>query len=64
MALPKYLLQDGHRQLKRENIKTEMIKAKEMVRTVFGGSPKIAVELPSTERRAINASIIGPTAMI
>jgi hypothetical protein len=41
-----------------------MINAKEMVRTVFDGSPKIPVGLPSTERRAINASIIGPTAMI
>ena len=50
--------------MNRENIKTEMIKAKEIPRTVFGGSPKIPVGLPSTEKRAINASIIGPTAMI
>jgi hypothetical protein len=64
MGLPKYLLQAGHRQLKRENINTEMIKAKVMPRTMFGGSPKIPVGLPSTERRAINASIIGPTAII
>jgi len=50
--------------LKSENIKTEIINAKEMPRTAFGGSPKIPVGLPSTERRAINARIIGPTAMI
>ena len=50
--------------MRRENINTEMIKAKEMVRTVFGGSPKMPAGLPSTEKRAINASIIGPTAMI
>jgi len=41
-----------------------MIKAKEMPRTVVGGSPKMELELPSTGRRAINASIFGPTAMI
>jgi hypothetical protein len=64
IALPRYLLQAVHRQLKRENIKAEMIKAKEMPRTVFGGSPKMELELPSTERRAMNASMIGPTAMI
>jgi hypothetical protein len=64
MALPRYLLQAGQRQLKRENIKTEMMRAKAMPRTMFGGSPKMPVGLPSTEKRAINASIIGPTAMI
>jgi len=64
MALPKYWLQDGHRQLKRENISTEMIKAKLVPKTMFGGSPKIPVGLDSTERMAINARIIGPTAMI
>ena len=50
--------------MKRENINTEMIRAKEMPKAMFGGSPKIPVGLPSTERRAINANIIGPTAMI
>ena len=50
--------------MKRENIKTEMINAKAMPRTMFDGSPKIPVGFPSTERRAINASITGPTAMI
>jgi hypothetical protein len=41
-----------------------MIKAKVIPRTVLGGSPKIPVGLFSTERSAINARIIGPTAII
>jgi len=41
-----------------------MIKTKLIPKTMFGGSPKIPVGLDSTERRAINARIIGPTAMI
>jgi hypothetical protein len=64
MALPRYLLQDGHLQLRKENIKAEIISAKEMPRTMFGGSPKMPVGLPSTERRARNARINGATAII
>ena len=64
IPLPKYLLHDGHLQLRRENIITEMITAKAVTRIVFGGRPKMPVGLPSTERSPINASIIGPTAII
>ena len=64
MALPKYLLQDGHLQLRKENTKTEMITAKAVTRIVLGASPKMPVGLFSTDRRPINARIIGPTAII
>jgi hypothetical protein len=64
MALPKYLLQDGHLQFKKENTKTEMITAKAATRIVFGANPKMPVGLLSTDRRPINARIIGPTAII
>jgi hypothetical protein len=64
MTLPKYLLQDGHRQLRKENIRTEITKAKAIPRTISGGSPKMPVELCSTERRAMNANTNGPIAII
>jgi hypothetical protein len=64
MAFPKYLLQDGHLQLRKENIRTEIIKPQPMTRTMFCGSPKMPLGLFSTDKRAINASIIGPTAII
>ena len=64
MALPKYLLQDGHLQLSKEDIKTEIITAKAATRIVLGASPKMPVGLFSTDRRPINARIIGPTTII
>ena len=64
IALPKYLLQDGHLQLRKENISTEIINAKAMPTTMFRGSPKMPVELCSTERRAMNARTKGATAII
>jgi hypothetical protein len=63
MALPKYLL-DGHLQFRKENTKTEMITAKAVTRIVLDASPKMPVGLFSTDRRPINARIIGPTAII
>ena len=63
MALPKYLLHDGHLQLSKENTNTEMITAKAATRIVLGASPKMPVGLFSVDRRPINARIIGPIAM-
>jgi len=41
-----------------------MITAKAATRIVLGASPKMPVGLFSADRRAINARIIGPTAII
>jgi hypothetical protein len=64
MALPKYLLQDGHLQFRKENTRTEIITKKAATIIVLGASPKMPVGLFSTDMRPINARIIGPTAII
>ena len=63
-TFPKYLLHEGHRQLKNEKINNEIIIAIEIPEIAFEGIPKIPEGLFLTDTIPRKAIIIGNVAII